>query len=505
MVHTHDLAVMGGGSGGVATALAAARMGLRVVIIERDSMLGGTATQGGVNCWETGVGGTGLAFEIFLRLKHDYPGAVGICSHGRHFSWQAESYWPHALDKVNFPGGEFLIDPKRRYTDTLRRHPGPGVVFDEAWTRAHWHCISFLLEPMAATLTAMLEETGNVEIRLNTTFSEVHAQNNRVAGVTLSDGSPLHAAMWVDACGGAFCHALGCKALRGTDPRSRFNEPSAPAEPTDRTNAVTLLYKVMPGYPESIEPLPADIPAVCWWTHHFPALNCVQAPDGGRNFNMLPTMEGKEATALGYTAAYAECERRVKADWHFVQTYWPEFRTWRMTRIAPMLGIGEGRRVVCEKMLTENDIRLGLNRQSDPDIIAIADHALDRHGESGGCPELDAPYGVPFRCLIPKGWLNLLIACRAAGFSSLAASSCRLTRTMIQLGQAAGTAIALTKGTHRALPEFDSEELRDHLREQHVQLEWPTPVELTRYMDGEPPWNKSWPHDPLSLQNDVRG
>ena len=46
--NTYDLAVIGGGSGGVAAALAAARAGLHVVIVERGDMLGGTSTLGGL-------------------------------------------------------------------------------------------------------------------------------------------------------------------------------------------------------------------------------------------------------------------------------------------------------------------------------------------------------------------------------------------------------------------------------------------------------------------------
>ena len=479
---SYDLAVIGGGSGGCGAALAAARAGLKVVIVERGSMLGGTATQGGVTCWEMGVGGTGIPFDIYRRMRQEHPEAIGIYSYGRQFSWQDGWYWPHALDKVDFPGGELLIDPQRHYADTLRRHPENGVPRDEAWCREHWHGAPYLPEVMAATMRAMLEETGNVEVLCDTTFAETRAADGRVESVQLSDGRVVKAAMWVDGTGGIFCHALGCETLRGIDPKSRFGEPGAPSVASDSVNGVTLIYKVMPGHPALVEPLPEGIPVGCWWAPEFPPTSCVQYPDRGRNCNMLPTMEGAERVELGYQAAYDECVRRVKAHWHFVQTHWPEFREYRMTWIAPMLGIRESRRVVCEKMLTENDILLGLSRQEDPDIVTIADHALDRHGEGGGCPEVDEPYGVPYRCLIPKGWRNMLVAGRAAGFSSIASSSCRTTRTMMQLGQAAGPAAAIAVERGIELPDVPAVELRARLREQHVQLDWPTAGELVAHL-----------------------
>jgi len=100
----YGLAVIGGGSGGSAAALAAVRLGLTVVVLERGHLLGGTATQGGVNCWEMGAGGTGIPFDIYRRMHRDHAAAIGVYSYGRHFSWQDAWYWPHALDKVNFPG-----------------------------------------------------------------------------------------------------------------------------------------------------------------------------------------------------------------------------------------------------------------------------------------------------------------------------------------------------------------------------------------------------------------
>jgi thioredoxin reductase len=65
----YDLCVVGAGSGGIGAALAAARMGLSVLLIEKSDTLGGNAVRGGVHNWEPGVGGTSFPFEIYQRLE----------------------------------------------------------------------------------------------------------------------------------------------------------------------------------------------------------------------------------------------------------------------------------------------------------------------------------------------------------------------------------------------------------------------------------------------------
>ncbi|MCF7848103.1 MAG: FAD-dependent oxidoreductase, partial [Kiritimatiellales bacterium] len=128
---TYDLLILGAGSGGIGAAIAAARRGVKTLLVEQCNLLGGTSTAGGVNSWEMSVGGTGIPFDLYTHMKR-IPRAVGISSMGRHFCLQDERYWPHILDKVNFPGGEGVIDPERTYLDTLRRHP-PAEYRDNKW------------------------------------------------------------------------------------------------------------------------------------------------------------------------------------------------------------------------------------------------------------------------------------------------------------------------------------------------------------------------------------
>ena len=200
---------------------------------------------------------------------------------------------------------------------------------------------------------------------------------------------------------------------------------------------------------------------------------------------MLPTMTGEACRSLGFAAARVECERRVRAHWHWMQSNGDEFKDYRLKWIAPALGVRETLHMDCDYHLSVEDVIGGLSTQAHADTVAIADHALDRHGPGGGCRELVEPYGIPLRCLLPRGSGNLMLASMAAGFSPVAATSCRLSRTIMQLGQAAGTAAALA--IRRAVPlrQLDPAELRDALVRQHVQLDWPLTPELAAYLAQE--------------------
>jgi hypothetical protein len=480
MVKHYDLAVIGGGSGGFAAALAAARLGVKALVVEKGDCLGGTSTLGGVNCWEPGAGGTGIPFDLYLRLKR-VPNAVGICSIGRH-----GMYYRKDRDPYRFPGGIMVVDPHFHYADTLRRYGPIKGGADEAFCRKTRHGVPFEPRLMADEMLKMLQETGRCEVLLNTTFKDVAHDSERVRSIGLSNGEAVSADAWVDGTGdGLLCAAAGCEGMVGQEARGRFNEPAAPETANRRVNGVTLIFRVRGRALKAVDPLPADVPEKCWWHTRFPSVHVITYPNGDLNLNMLPTMEGVEYLKLGPAAAYAECRRRALAQWHYLQAGYEEFQSYEMCWIAPMLGVREGRRIVGEHVLTENDLRAGCSGEKHPDIVAIADHAMDTHGAStgrAGCGELPEPYGVPYRCLIPKGFKDLLIACRGAGFSSLAASSCRLIRTMMMLGQAAGTAVALAKRLGLSLPEVPPDGLRQALRDQHAQVDWPTPPDLARYL-----------------------
>ena len=118
-------------------------------------------------------------------------------------------------------------------------------------------------------------------------------------------------------------------------------------------------------------------------------------------------------------------------------------------------------------MLTENDVLGGIAGQDQGDWVVISDHQLDRHG-AGGPARPVKPYGISYRSLLPKGKVNLLVAGKIGGFSCLASTSCRLSRTIMRLGEAAGYAAALAVRNRCPLRSVEIGKLQElmHFREE---------------------------------------
>ncbi len=476
-----DLCVIGAGSGGFAAALSAARLGLHVILVEKQDWLGGNAVHSGVNNWEMGVGGTGISFDLYQAMQN-IPAAVGITSLHRHILFPEPN-------QLTFPGGEWVIDPQRSYIDTLKRHGTRGFKDDRTILRERWHAVVFEPKACDAVMRQMLQATGRCEIRTGTTFTDLQVHSRRITSIDLDDGKRISASIVVDATADVLLlqraqHPL----IIGRDCRDDFNEPDAPSRRTDQINGVTLIYRITPRNTSRVDPLDPEIPTECWWAKRYPVASFTQYPNGDFNVNMLPTMDGHQARAMEYKPAYAECRRRVLSHWHHLHCDHEEFQAYEMSWIAPTLGVREGPRMIGRYVLTQNDLIQGIGQQRHDDVVALADHAMDVHGSDAGesrCPELPHPYGVPYRCLQPRDLDNVLVACRGASFSAIAASSCRLSRTMMQLGQAAGTAAAISVQSGQPLAQVAPIDLQHALRQQHVLLDWPMPDHLKKHLISE--------------------
>jgi hypothetical protein len=435
------------------------------LLVERAASVGGTACRSGVSAWEAGIGGTGVPLDLYARLRAQGPEAVGIYGLRRHIC---------APDPAlrEFPGGEGRICPDRTYADTLRRYGGADVNgYPYDLYRKHCFGVCFTPEAGEAACRELLDTLG-VNVLLNATVTRVHVDAGAVRGLRISQGEDVFARTTIDAsAAGAVAGPAGCRLRVGREGREVFGEPNAPAESDGLLNAVSQGFRVAPRAEELVDPLPPDVPADCWWADRFPCFHVVELPDGTWNWYQLPTLAGREAEELGEQAG-AEARRRTLAGWHDVQQRYPEFCRFTLHSLAPELGVRDAPRVVCRTTLTQHDLEAGLGGDAAPDRIAIADHVMDVHGEGHiARPRLEAPYGIPFDCLVAADCDNLLIASRGAGFSAVAASSVRLTRTVMQLGQTAGTSAALAARRNIGIRELPMPELQEQLRADGVQLD----------------------------------
>ncbi len=440
-----DVCVVGAGSAGCAAAIAAGREGAKVALIERQKRLGGTGSNAFVSNWEGGPGDE-IARELYERMRAS--GGAGVAKERPH-------------PEIKAPMGLKIVDENEPYENSLvRANPPEGG----------YRSVAYLPGAFDKAARDILAETGNVEILDESTFfqAEQNEDKTRIESVLVETKEGVvrvKARAFVDSTGDVWlCRAVGCETFVGSDPKSRFGEEGAPEEESLQLNAIARCYLIEPRENPKREIVDdADKTS-------FPQCAYVSGwLDGPRSVNMLATLPGAALLELGYDECLRRSERIVRNHWNWLQTQ-PGFENYELTEIAPMLGIREGWRVKTKYVLVESDLAAGWENQKHNDMIAVADHPCDVHGEGGKLLELKTAYGVPFRCLIPDcSTKNLLVACRGAGFSKIAAASCRLQRTMIQLGNAAGVAAAWAARDGVAVDEIDVEKLvkKENARERY--------------------------------------
>lgn len=127
----------------------------------------------------------------------------------------------------------------------------------------------------------------------------------------------------------------------------------------------------------------------------------------------------------------------------------PGFEGAFLVAVAPELYVRETRHLKALYRLTLDDV---LEHRDFWDKIALASYpvdiqatGMDDWGKVMGNPAI---YSIPFRCLVPQGLTNLLVVGRSAGYDSLAFGSARVVPVGMVTGEAAGiaAALALEKG-----------------------------------------------------------
>ncbi len=435
-----DILIIGGGSAGFGAAATIARKScFKVILVEKNGMLGGTSTAGGVNNWEPGVGGPGIHYELYERMKK-IPLGVCLGSGKGGYNYVKEKSWCCTG-----------IDGSITYEGTLRRS---GMEVNEK-TRVHFEPYA-----LAETMEGILHETGKVSIMYSSLFisSEKETCSNRIKSVLVYNFEKdvyynIYAKYYLDCSADiVLARAAGCAAAMGEEGRDEYGESCAPDNPTDKTNGVSLIFRII----DAGKPVEEKVPGWVYMTdapewHAANKNRCAfmtKYPNGDICVNLLPTAFGAEYNSMRYDDFIKMAKARSYVVWEYIKSISDELKQYRFGYFFNMPGVRETWRLKGKDVLTQNDLAAGFTAQRNrKEIIAFGDHPLDVHGSSAAKgavkPVIGIPYGILYGSIITNEYGNLAVACRGSSFSHIAASSCRLSRTMMALGEAAGMATVL--------------------------------------------------------------
>jgi hypothetical protein len=426
-----DIVVVGGGTTGPIAAISAARQGKKVVLIERFGSLGGNLTLG-LNTKPSGALVGGLPLEIW-NLARSVGGA-------------GEDYMA-----VSKSGGVKIASP----------------------------CDP---EIMKMLLTRLCAESG-VQILFETFVSNPVLNNGTVSGVVIESKS-----------GREF---IGCKVLidcsADGDMAAKSNAPFVMGAGDGSAMQPVSMYFIMSNvdikrlvaWARTTDDIPAraipdndaDLAYGLWLTGFNGALRKFQSDTGiklQRDNITLKTADGQmyvNATRVPgvdifshqeFTAAIIECYRQIEAYARFLKERVPGFENAKIGQISPVLGVRETRHIVGGYTLTEDD---AVNGNFFEDSIAADASALDIHDPKGADVDFRGmrPYEIPYRCLVPNGVEQMLVAGRCISADHLAHGRSRNMPACMATGQAAGIAAAVAIDTNTSVRDVSVKKIQEIL------------------------------------------
>lgn len=176
-----------------------------------------------------------------------------------------------------------------------------------------------------------------------------------------------------------------------------------------------------------------------------------------------------------FSLTKAEIEAHFQIE-QFVETlhkYVPGFEQCYITQIYPSLGIRETRRFKGIKQLTEEEVMQGIIHD---DAIGIGSYIIDIHmGEgSGTIVKRIPPYGLPYGITVSSEIEGLMFSGRCASMDAVVMSSARVMPICMAIGEGAGTAAAIAIKERISPRRVDTERLREVLLKNNVLI---TPID----------------------------
>ena len=443
----YDVVVAGGGMAGVGAALAAAKEGAKVLIIENTSALGGLATMGLVNIPLDFVSGVGKEFADKLTAMN-------------------------GLRKNN-------SNPEKHKLlfDRMVKEAGCDVLFVTP-------LIDTIVEGDVVKGVIIHTKMGKKAV-MGKMFVDATGDSDLVffaGGETMTgrpeDGMSMACSLEF-VMGGVDYDKYMQSDLRNTDPKwikfikKALEEGKLPYEIDNHLNWMTHV----PGRPEHCG---MDEVSICL----------------AHSRNCFPTDQDD------LTRMYIEGREQAAILSDFIRENVPGFENAYLSYTGSLLGVRESRRILGEYIFTGMDIAYA--RRFD-DVIAISHHGFDLHGFTAagnmkwfkgtlpdgteayisnragwgsqyppedGTPRVNMTelspdgefwYDIPYRSLVPVRLENVLAAGRNISTDVPGQSGTRLVMCCMTLGQAAGTAAAIALKRGIGAPDVDPTVLKDTL------------------------------------------
>ncbi len=396
--YTSDLCVIGGGMSGLCCAIAAARHGIKTVLIHDRHVLGGNASS-----------------EIRMH----------IC--GAHGTDNRETGIIEEIMLENF-----YQNKNHKYSIW------DGILYEKA----------------------MSEE--NLTLLLNTSCFEAEVENNTIKSVRAwqSNAETFHVvkAEWFADCSGDSILAplSGAEFRYGRESKHEFNETIPPEVADNKTMGMSCLFQIRetdhkveftpPEWAytyETDDDLPYkdhDLNNNYWWIEIGGEWDCIHDTDKCRD----------ELLKIAYGV------------WDHMKNHGDHGAdNWELEWIGFLPGKRESRRYVGEYTVTQNDVE-AKGEFADTVAYggwSMDDHFPEGFYYTAGHPTIyhpaPSPWGIPLRCMISKNIRNLTFAGRNISVTHAALSSSRVMATCAILGQALGTAVAQSVNTDTDIRNID--------------------------------------------------
>ena len=419
--HAYDFCVVGGGMAGLIAALAAARRGARVALVQDRPVLGGNASSEirmhiggahGANLRETGI------LEELLLENYRYNG-----------------------------GANFSI----------------------------WD----------AVLLGAAQSQPNLELFLNCTVNQCEMDGNRIRAVrgwqlTTETWHRIEATLFADCSGdGILAPLSGADFRLGREARAEYGESIAPEQADQATMGMSCLFQPREhATPQPFVALPwanrytkpEDLRDRDWDLH-------------GTNFWWIE-VGGDRGDILHHAEKCRdELLKIVFGVWDYIKNYAPDraqYANWALDWIGFLPGKRESRRYLGDHVMTQRDVEAGGHFD---DLVAYGGWSMDDHFPAGFHHPKEgtifhpapSPFGICYRSLYSRNVANLFCAGRCHSATHAAMSATRVMATTSLMGQAVGTAaaIALRAGTGpRSVLEGQLRALQQALLDDDAYLPW---------------------------------